>query len=254
VIVTSPVPDRADGAPALEVANLDFSYGQLQVLFDISLRVDDGEVLALLGTNGAGKSTLLKAIAGIGRPSRGTVTLFGRPVDAMPAETRVTQGLGLVLGGKMVFPSLSVADNLRLGCYSFRDDAARCDRRTEVVLALFPRLRERIHQTAGSMSGGEQQMLAIGIGMLPEPRMLCIDELSLGLAPIVVQELLGVVEQLAATGVSVLIVEQSVNVALALAGRAVFLEKGRVGFEGNSRDLLERGDLVRAVFLGGTSG
>jgi ABC-type branched-subunit amino acid transport system ATPase component len=233
----------------LEVRGVDFSYGQLQVLFDVDLDLRQGEVLALLGTNGAGKSTLLRAITGLGFPDAGAVVFDGVDITHEEPHRRVERGLVQVPGGKAIFPGLSVAENLRLGGFRL-DDRIFAERR-EMVLELFPVLRDRLRQQADTLSGGERQMLAIAKGLLLDPRCLCIDELSLGLAPVVVEQLIGVVAELKARGITMIIVEQSVNVALSLADRAVFMEKGQVRFEGASRDLLERDDLVRAVFLGG---
>jgi ABC-type branched-subunit amino acid transport system ATPase component/predicted MFS family arabinose efflux permease len=240
------------GEALVEVRRLDFSYGQLQVLFDINVDVKQGEVLALLGTNGAGKSTLLRAVTGLGLPDRGVVRFAGDDVTYMEPSNRVKRGIVQVPGGKAIFPPLSVEENLRMGGFLL-DDATYRERREE-VLELFPVLRERLEQPAGSMSGGERQMLAIAKALLLRPRLLCIDELSLGLAPKVVEDLIGVVATLKERGVTMVLVEQSVNVALSLADRAIFMEKGHIRFEGPAAELLERGDLVRAVFLGGDAG
>ena len=240
--------------PALQVHNLDYSYGPVQVLFDVDLEVKKGEVLALLGTNGAGKSTLLRAISGLGIPDRGVVRLHGRTLTYVEAEVRFQQGIVQLRGGSGVFPELSVAENLRTALLTTKltadDKAARVDR----VMTLFPVLETRRSLPARDLSGGQQQMLALGMALVHEPEILLIDELSLGLAPLVVQELLGVVEALKAQGQTMIIVEQSLNVALAFADRAIFMEKGRVRFEGPAQELLERDDLVRAVFLGGEGG
>ncbi len=237
--------------PVLQVTNLDFSYGRVQILFDVSLEVGRGETLALLGTNGAGKSTLLRAISGLGIPDRGAVRLNGRVVTYTDAEVRVGLGVVQVAGGKATFGPLTVAENLRVAAYTARDDT---EARLARVFELFPILAERSDQPAASLSGGQQQMLAIGKALMLDPEILLIDELSLGLAPIVVQELIGVVERLRAEGVTMIIVEQSLNVALALADRAIFMEKGEIRFSGPTSELLERDDLVRAVFLGAEGG
>ena len=237
--------------PVLQLSGIDFSYGHVQVLFGLSLEVQRGEVLALLGTNGAGKSTAFRVAAGLEVPARGVVRLKGRDITYTTPEQRNRLGIHLLQGGKGVFPQMTVSENLEMGGFVYRSDRADLRRRTDRVLELFPVLRERRSQRAGSLSGGEQQMLALAIVMLHEPEILMIDELSLGLAPIVVQGLLDVVEGLKAAGVTLIIVEQSLNVAAAIAERAVFLEKGRVRFSGPVRDLMERDDLARAVFLGG---
>ncbi|GAC1442320.1 MAG: hypothetical protein NVSMB55_12670 [Mycobacteriales bacterium] len=236
--------------PVLQVRNLDAGYGPVQVLFGAELDVHEGEVLALLGTNGAGKSTLLRAVSGLLTPSRGVIRLDGRTITFTDAATRVGLGIVQVPGGKAVFPSLTVADNLLAGAHRYGWERARIAARVAAVTDLLPRLGERFDQPAGSLSGGEQQMLAIGKALLLEPRVLLIDELSLGLAPVVVQDLLGVVEQLKQAGVTMVLVEQSLNVALSVADRAVFMEKGAVRFSGSAADLLARDDLARAVFLG----
>jgi ABC-type branched-subunit amino acid transport system ATPase component len=236
--------------PMLQVAGVDFSYGQLQVLFGISLDVRPGEALALLGTNGAGKSTLLRVVAGLERASAGTVIFDGEDITGRPAERLAGSGMLLVPGGKAVFTDMSVDENLKMQALTVTGRAGWLQERMEVVFSTFPRLRERRSQKAGSLSGGEQQQLALARALLMEPKLLCIDELSLGLAPVVVGELLEIVRRIHATGVTLIVVEQSLNIAAELCERAVFLEKGEVRFEGATRDLMERDDIARAVFLG----
>ncbi|MCU1460271.1 MAG: transporter [Acidimicrobiales bacterium] len=240
--------------PMLQIRHLDFSYGPVQVLFDVNLDVRRGEVLALLGTNGAGKSTLLRAVSGLGFADRGVVRLAGRTVTFADPGTRVRLGIVQVPGGNSVFPTLSVAENLLVGAHTFIWERGRVSARIDHVLELFPVLAERLDQAAGTLSGGEQQMLGLAAGLLLDPQILLIDELSLGLAPVVVQQLLAIVERLKEAGLTMVIVEQSINVALAVADRAVFMEKGEVRFEGLAAELLDRDDLVRAVFLGGEGG
>jgi ABC-type branched-subunit amino acid transport system ATPase component len=237
--------------PVLQVRNLDFSYGPVQILFDIDLDVQRGEVLALLGTNGAGKSTLLRAISGLGIPDRGVVRLNGQALTYVEAEVRFKVGVVQLRGGAGVFPELTVAENLTTALLSCRLPAAEEQGRVERVMRLFPALAERRGVDARDLSGGQQQMLALAMALVHEPEVLLIDELSLGLAPAVLQELLEVVERLKAQGMTMVIVEQSLNVALAFADRAVFMEKGRIRFEGDPAELLQRGDLAKAVFLGG---
>jgi ABC-type branched-subunit amino acid transport system ATPase component/sugar phosphate permease len=236
--------------PVLQVHNLDVSYGPLQVLFDVNLEVQRGEVLALLGTNGAGKSTLLRAIGGLVLPDRGVVRMNGRTITLTDPEIRVAMGMVQVPGGDALFPAQSVRENLEVWSWLIEDPQRRAER-MDVVMTTFPVVRDRLDRRAGYLSGGEQQMLALSKAVMLEPELLLIDELSLGLAPLVVQQLLGVVEGLKAQGITMVIVEQSVNVALAIADRAVFMERGHVRFEGPAQDLLERGDLLRAVFLSG---
>jgi ABC-type branched-subunit amino acid transport system ATPase component len=240
--------------PQLQVRNLDYSYGPVQVLFDVGLEVRKGEVLALLGTNGAGKSTLLRALSGLGIPDRGVVRLKGRTLTYVDAEVRFREGVVQLRGGHGVFPELTVEENLRaalLGTPRGTTDGAT---RTGAVLELFPALSSQRRLAARDLSGGQQQMLALAMALLHDPELLLIDELSLGLAPVVVQELLTVVERLKGEGLTMVVVEQSVNVALAVADRAVFMEKGRIRFEGPAEELARRDDLVRAVFLGGEEG
>jgi ABC-type branched-subunit amino acid transport system ATPase component/predicted MFS family arabinose efflux permease len=253
--------EGGQAVPILQVANLDFSYGPVQVLFDVAFEVHRGETVALLGTNGAGKSTVLRVISGLGTPDRGVVRLDGRTITYVSPEDRARLGILQLPGGKGVFPDLTVDQNLavsaRLRPIGERaherrpgDEAERIERAFE----LFPELSERRRQAAGDLSGGQQQMLALARVLVHDPEVLLIDELSLGLAPVVVQRLLEVIERLRAAGQTMLIVEQSLNVALAVADRAIFLEKGQVRFEGPARELAERGDLVRAVFLGAEGG
>ena len=245
----APRPPAGD-PPALAVRALDVSYGDRQVLFGVDLDVGSGEVLALLGTNGAGKSTLLRAISGLSHADRGRVAHHGRDVTAVDAAARVALGIVQVPGGRAVFPGMSVLDNLLAGCHLFAWNRDRVQARIGEVLELFPRLGERLDQAAGTLSGGEQQMLALAKALVLEPDVLLVDELSLGLAPVVVQELLEVVRGLREQGTTMVVVEQSVNVALSIADRAVWMEKGRVRWTGPAAGLLERADLVRAVFLG----
>jgi ABC-type branched-subunit amino acid transport system ATPase component/predicted MFS family arabinose efflux permease len=243
-----------ESIPALQVRNVDFSYGNVQVLFDVSFDVARGEVLALLGTNGAGKSTILRVVAGLGTPSRGVVRLGGRTITYVTPEQRAGLGVQMLPGGKGVFPRMSVRENLQMGAFGYRRDADDMQVRIDRVLREFPRLAERLDQQAGSLSGGEQQMLALARILLHDPEVLIIDELSLGLAPIVVHELLEIITRLKSRGMTIVIVEQSLNIALTVADRAVFLEKGQVRFTGSARELVERDDLARAVFLGREGG
>lgn len=238
------------GEPVLSVHNLDFSYGHVPVLFNVSMHVGEGEAVALLGTNGAGKSTLLRVAAGLETPASGQVRLGGRDIAGIPAERLVRDRLVLVQGGRGVFPRLTVADNLDVQSLTIRRNRRVAAERRDQVLTTFPRLGERLNNRAGSMSGGEQQQLALAKAILLEPRVLCIDELSLGLAPIVVQDLLALIREIHQRGTAVMLVEQSLNIAADLCARAIFMEKGEVRFEGPTADLLERDDVARAVFLG----
>ncbi|HEU5149273.1 MAG TPA: ATP-binding protein [Iamia sp.] len=240
--------------PALQVSGIDFSYGPVQVLFDVGFEVRRGEVLALLGTNGAGKSTLLDVVTGLQTPSRGVVRHQGRTITFTSPEQRAKLGIHSLAGGRATFPALSVADNLEVAGILLRHDRVLAAERRERVLDLFPDVRARLDQRAGSLSGGQQQQLGLAMTLLHEPDVLIIDELSLGLSPTMVADLLAVVDRLRAAGQTMVIVEQSLNVALAVSDRAVFLEKGQVRFEGPSAELAERDDLARAVFLGAEAG
>ena len=240
--------------PALQLNNIDFSYGPVQVLFDVAFEVRKGETLALLGTNGAGKSTILRVISGLGIPQRGVVRLGGRTVTYTSPQLRSRLGIQQLPGGNGVFPDMTVRQNLVMGAYIHRSDSDDVERRISSVLELFPDLEHRQDQRAGSMSGGQQQMLALARVLLHEPEVLLIDELSLGLAPTVVHDLLELIERLQERGQTIILVEQSLNVALSIADRAIFLEKGQVRFEGSAQELLERDDMARAVFLGRDGG
>jgi ABC-type branched-subunit amino acid transport system ATPase component/ABC-type branched-subunit amino acid transport system permease subunit len=253
-VVAEPVAHR-DDAPSgvLSCRNIEASYGPNQVLFGVNLDVHDGEIVALLGTNGAGKSSVLKAICGLLPAERGTVTLENSTITNHATEDIAARGIAMMPGGRGIFPTLSVAENLRLSCWMIRADEAAVRDAHRRAFELFPVLRRKLDERAGDMSGGEQQMLSLAMAMAVRPKVLCIDELSLGLAPTVVSDLIAIVQDINRSGVTVVVVEQSVNVALLLAERAVFLEKGAVRFAGRTADLLDRPDVLRAVFLGGPS-
>jgi len=239
--------------PLLSCRGVDMAYGPVQILFGVDFDVAPGEIVALLGTNGAGKSTLLKGICGLVKPKRGTVRFAGEDVTNLSADVTTHRGISLMPGGKGVFPTLTVAENLRLASWLIRKDQDRIDAARDEVEALFPILKERSSQMAGNLSGGEQQMLALGGALMTRPELLMIDELSLGLAPTIVGQLLEVVEEIHRRGTTIVIVEQSVNIALNLAQRAVFMEKGEVRFTGPTAELLERPDILRSVFIAGAS-
>jgi ABC-type branched-subunit amino acid transport system ATPase component len=234
--------------PLAALTGVDFSYGQLQVLFDVDLEIRQGEILGLLGTNGAGKSTVLRVLSGLSPASRGQVHFQGEDVSRVPAEQLVGRGLVMVPGGKAMFADLTVVESLEIGGRL----VPRGERAGRIARELdrFPRLAERRTSLAGSLSGGEQQQLAIAKALLLDPALLCIDELSLGLAPVIVEGLLKTVRDVRDAGTTVVVVEQSLNIAAALCDRAVFLEKGTIRFEGAPKELLARGDIARSVFLG----
>ncbi|HVA60458.1 MAG TPA: ATP-binding cassette domain-containing protein [Mycobacteriales bacterium] len=234
----------------LSCRGVDVAYDKVQVLFDVDLEVPEGSIVALLGTNGAGKSTLLKAISGLIHPTAGQITFAGRDITrATPGETTAL-GIVHVPGGRAVFPTLTVAEHFTVGCWMYASQSADAvAERTQQVLAMFPRLTERWGQLAGDLSGGEQQQLALGMAFIARPRLLVIDELSLGLAPAIVDRLLDAVRAIHAEGATIVLVEQSVNVALIIAQTACFMEKGEIRFTGATEDLLDRDDVLRSVFL-----
>jgi ABC-type branched-subunit amino acid transport system ATPase component len=251
---TSVIDLRADdghGDEFLRVSEVDASYGPIQVLFGASIVVRRGERVALLGTNGAGKSTLLRVASGLLPVTRGKVWFKGEDVTGTSPHRLVTKGMTYIAGGRATFPSLTVLENLRLSGYPVRRDKPEVQRRVDEAMDTFPRLRERSSQKCGTLSGGEQQMVALGRALVATPELLIIDELSLGLAPVILREIQSMIATLAGRGITMLIVEQSLNMAAAIAERSYFMEKGEIRFEGLITDLMERGDLARAVFFGG---
>ncbi len=236
----------------LAVEGLTVRYGPLVALRDVSLRVEAGAIVTVLGANGAGKSSLLGAIAGLVPSAGGRITLDGRDVTGLPAERVVRLGVALVPEGRRVFARLTVSDNLRLGAASRRDPAGVAADR-ERVLELFPLLRERLWQAAGTLSGGQQQMLAIGRALMSRPRLLLLDEPSLGRAPIVVEQIFGLIGRLRDEGVTILLVEQNAHRALALADEASVLAGGRVDVSGSAAEVRASSDVERA-YLGAGAG
>ncbi len=244
--------ERAAGTGhLLMVRSLDAGYDGVQVVFGVDLDVDDGEMVAVLGTNGAGKSTLMRAISGLVVPTAGEVMFDGQAITTYEAHRITEAGILQVPGGRGIFPGLTVAECLRVAGWLYDREDQDLARATETVLEYFPVLSRRWHTPAGSLSGGEQQMLSLSMAFIAKPKLLIIDELSLGLAPTVIESLLGIVEGIHDRGTAVILVEQSVNLALRLCDRAIFMEKGQVVFSGPTADLLERQDIVRAVLLGG---
>ena len=232
----------------LQIENLNVHYGVIHALHDVSLHVDAGEIVTLIGSNGAGKSTTLLALSGLLVPTTGRVTFEGKDLLALPAHTRVAQGLVQVPEGRRVFSTLSVAENLDLGAYT-RKDKAQAAKDLEEVFALFPRLAERKNQAAGTMSGGEQQMLAVGRALMSRPRLLLLDEPSLGLAPLLVKEIFNVIKRIRERGVTVLLVEQNAHMSLAIADRAYVLETGHIVMSGPAKEI-ERDPRVKEAYLG----
>jgi ABC-type branched-subunit amino acid transport system ATPase component len=235
----------------LIVKNLDVAYDQTQVLFGVDFEVREGELVALLGTNGAGKSTLLKAISGLVNPIGGSMFFDGEDITFHEPEETAELGIIQMPGGKSVFPSLSVKENLDMAAWMYGKDTAHLKQAYENVHDLFPVLQQRFEQQAGSLSGGEQQMLSLAQAFIAKPKLLMIDELSLGLAPVIVQQLLQIITDLNNRGTTIILVEQSVNVALTVAKHAYFMEKGQIRFDGTTSALLKRTDILRSVFLEG---
>ena len=233
----------------LEIRDLRASYGAVEVLRGIDFTVAQGEIVALLGTNGAGKSTILRCISGLLAPDSGHIFLEGEDIAGVTTEDTVRLGITQIPGGRGLLPNLTIEENLRMGAYPIRRDRAAVKAGFDRVYETFPRLAERRKQLAGYLSGGEGQMLAIGRALMLRPKLMMIDELSLGLAPLIVQQLVEIVHEINESGVSMILVEQSANLALAVTDHAYFLEKGQIRFDGSSQELIERDDLLRSVFL-----
>ncbi|HET7224222.1 MAG TPA: ABC transporter ATP-binding protein [Candidatus Eisenbacteria bacterium] len=233
----------------LEVQDLDVYYGAVHALQGVTLRAEAGEIVTLIGANGAGKSTLLRTISGLVRPRGGAIRFEGRDLTRVPAHEIVGLGISQAPEGRLVFANMSVEDNLELGAYRRKDRAGIVADRAR-VFQLFPRLQERRRQNAGTLSGGEQQMLAIGRAVMSRPRLLLLDEPSLGLAPLLVREIFKTIREINATGVTVLLVEQNAHMALSIARRGYVLETGRVRLEDQASALLVN-DEVRQAYLGG---
>lgn len=237
----------------LEISGLGLSYGPIRAADNISLQVGADEIVAIIGGNGAGKTSLLKGIAGLLTPTTGTVRFSGEDITRLAPHRRVATGIALSPEGRQVFPDQSVADNLILGAYARNLGRAELDAEIEEKFALFPRLAERRNQPALTLSGGEQQMLAIARALMSRPRLLLLDEPSLGLAPIIVRDVFRIIETLRGRGISILIVEQMANLALKVSNRAYVIESGRITLEGKSADLLHD-PRIRAAYLGVSHG
>jgi branched-chain amino acid transport system ATP-binding protein len=235
-------------APLLQLENVTAFYGDLQALFGVSLRVQPGEIVTLIGANGAGKTTLLRVISGMKHPAEGTVLLNGEDVSRVPAHQMVARGVSHVPEGRQVFPFLTVKENLSLGAYTPRARGHLKDA-LEEQLTLFPRLAERLDQLAGTLSGGEQQMVAIARGLMARPRLLLLDEPSLGLAPKVVDEVFEKIQEVRRTGIAMLIVEQNVVSGLGVSDRGYVIQHGAVVMTDASKNLLTN-EMVRAAYLG----
>ncbi len=234
----------------LEVASLELRYGAIRAVKDVSLRVGEGELVALLGANGAGKSSTLRAIAGAHKPASGTIRLSDENVTGLSPERMVRKGVAMVPETRDVFPDLTVAENLRLGAFIRRSDEAGVDEDTGRMFRLFPILSERAAQAAGTLSGGEQQMLVIARALMSRPRLLLLDEPSLGLAPTIVGRIFDMIAELKSSGLTILLVEQNVSKALAVADRAYVMRLGEIAAEGTAAEIAAASDL-KALYLGG---
>lgn len=236
-------------APVLELTNINTYYGKIHALKGVSLTVQQGEIVTLIGSNGAGKTTTLRTISGLLRPRQGEIRLNGLSTLALPPHKIVAMGVGHVPEGRGIFPALTVLENLEMGAFLVRDNA-EIDRRLTLVFSLFPRLQERMHQRGGTLSGGEQQMLAIGRALMQQPAILLLDEPSMGLAPLLVEEIFDIIRKLnSEQGTTILLVEQNAQAALQIANRAYVLETGRIMMSGPAQELLHDPKIIEA-YLG----
>jgi branched-chain amino acid transport system ATP-binding protein len=238
----------ASSSPMLRVERLNVAYGDVQVLWDVDLEVQAGEIVALVGSNGAGKTTLLSTISGLLSPTSGSILFEGSPIAGLPTRRMVQLGITQVPEGRRLFPAMTVRDQLRLGAF-LRDDRAEVARDLEHVLELFPRLKDRLHTLAGKLSGGEQQMAAIGRALMARPRLLMIDELSLGLAPVLIEGLIDILVRINREGTTILLVEQDAQMALEVATRGYVLETGQITLSGPAASLLDD-ERVKQAYLG----
>ena len=232
----------------LDVSNLHVAYGAIRALQGISFHIDQGEIVTLIGANGAGKSTTLRTISGLLRPQEGDIRFKEQSITRVPAERIVKMGICQVPEGRQIFARLTVRENLEMGAYTRRDKREIAES-MERVFASFPRLKERINQRGGTLSGGEQQMLSMGRGLMSKPELLLLDEPSMGLAPILVEEIFNIIQRINAQGTSILLVEQNAAMALSVAHRGYVLETGRIVLEGTARELLQNPQ-VQAAYLG----
>ena len=236
-------------AAMLKIKDINVYYGAIHAIKGISLEVKQGEIVTLIGANGAGKSTTLRTISGLIRPKTGHITFLGKDIAALPAQDIVKAGISQVPEGRRIFANMTVMENLELGAY-IRTDKAGIAADYEMVFTRFPRLRERREQAAGTLSGGEQQMLAMGRALMSRPKLLLLDEPSMGLAPLLIREIFHIIVDINRTGTTVLLVEQNANMALSIAHRAYVLETGRISLSGYAKDLAQSED-VRRAYLGG---
>lgn len=233
----------------LELKNLNVYYGAIHALKNISLNIKEGEIVTLIGANGAGKSTTLKAISGLLKPRNGEIILNGKNINVLSAPDIVKLGMSHVPEGRRIFAQMSVMENLEMGAFT-RNDKAGINSDIEKIFNMFPRLQERKEQIAGTLSGGEQQMLAIGRGLMSRPKLILLDEPSMGLAPIIVKEIFSIIKEINKTGTTVLLVEQNANMALNAADRAYIIRNGEIEIEGNAKELL-KDEKVKKAYLEG---
>lgn len=233
----------------LTINDINVFYGAIHAIKGVSLEVNEGEIVTLIGANGAGKSTILRTISGLLKPKTGSIQFVGQEIAGMPAHEIVKTGISQVPEGRRIFAEMSVLENLELGAFTRKDkDSIKAD--MELVFERFPRLKERIGQLAGTLSGGEQQMLAMGRALMSRPRLLLLDEPSMGLAPLLIKEIFTIIQDINKTGTTVLLVEQNANMALSIAHRAYVLETGRITLSGDAKELAAS-DEVRKAYLGG---
>lgn len=232
----------------LTIQNLNVHYGMIQAVHDVSFHVEQGEIVSLIGANGAGKTTILRTISGLIRPSKGSVTFEGKPIEKEAPQKIVASGLSQVPEGRHVFPGLTVQENLEMGAFLRKDSGVKAD--YEQVYQKFPVLKERLSQDAATLSGGEQQMLAMGRALMSKPGLLLLDEPSMGLAPIFIKEIFSIIQEIKEQGTTVLLIEQNAKMALSIADRGYVLETGKIVLEGTGQELLAS-DEVRKAYLGG---
>lgn len=233
----------------LSVKNLSINYGAIEAVKDVSFHVEEGEVVTLIGANGAGKTSILRTISGLNRPKSGKISFLGKEIQKMPARKIVAEGLSQVPEGRHVFPGLTVMENLEMGAFLSKDRDEN-QKSLKMIFDRFPRLEERKAQDAATLSGGEQQMLAMGRALMSKPKLLLLDEPSMGLAPIFIQEIFDIIQDIQKQGTTVLLIEQNANKALSIANRAYVLETGKVVLTGSGMELLES-DQVKKAYLGG---
>ncbi len=233
----------------LEIKDINVYYGAIHAIKGISLEVNEGEIVTLIGANGAGKSTTLRTISGLLKPKTGEINFMGQNIAGMPAHKIVKEGISQVPEGRRIFAEMTVRENLELGAF-IRNDTAEIEKDFNMVFERFPRLKEREFQLAGTLSGGEQQMLAMGRALMSRPKLLLLDEPSMGLAPLLIREIFSIIVDINKTGTTVLLVEQNANMALSIANRAYVLETGRITLSGNAKELAASEE-VRKAYLGG---